>query len=102
MRSYLSRMKKCPSCGKQSEGAFCSGCGTALKNQGNCPSCGARLPAGARFCTGCGQAVAGAGAGARKGGAGARSGGGGSNLPWYLLGAAVAALALLLVVPYLR
>jgi len=100
VRSYLSRMKKCPSCGKQSEGAFCSGCGTALKNQGNCPSCGARLPAGARFCTGCGQAVA--GGGARTARAGGGSGGGGSNLPWYLLGAAVAALALLLVVPYLR
>jgi tetratricopeptide (TPR) repeat protein len=84
-------MKKCPSCGKQSEGAFCSHCGTALHDQGACPSCGARLPAGARFCTKCGQAV---GAAASKGG--------GSNLPWYLLGAALVALALLLVLPYLQ
>lgn len=45
----------------------------------------------ARFCTKCGASVAGAG-----------RGGGGSNLPWYLLGAAVAVLALLLVLPYLR
>ena len=37
-------------------GSFCSQCGTALGEQA-CPSCGGAVPAGARFCAGCGRSV---------------------------------------------
>ena len=71
---------KCPSCGATGqEGKFCAQCGAAL--QGSCPSCGAALAPGSRFCTKCGTP-----AGAPP--AGARAGIGGVGWPW-IAGAAV-------------
>jgi hypothetical protein len=50
---------KCPSCGADDQtGKFCAACGAGLDVQ--CSSCGAEIPAGARFCTACGEPVAGA------------------------------------------
>lgn len=79
---------ECPQCGHNQEtGNFCAECGTSL--QGACPSCDADLVPGARFCTGCGEPVAGRPAK-------------GSRTPYLLYaGAAVlgVAFALLVVVP---
>ena len=49
--------KHCPSCGAavQAGDKFCSGCGQKLEVAAFCPSCGAKVNAGDRFCSGCGQ-----------------------------------------------
>lgn len=44
---------KCPSCGAEAGGNFCSACGTPLK-QVKCRSCGASAAYGLKFCTRCG------------------------------------------------
>ena len=49
---------RCPNCGTENQtGSFCASCGAALDV--NCPSCGAEVPAGADYCTACGEPVAG-------------------------------------------
>jgi hypothetical protein len=48
----------CPSCGKPtSSGKFCEACGAPLTKP-ECPKCGAKLSAGARFCNNCGTKLA--------------------------------------------
>src|SRR5690349_20870632 len=49
---------RCPKCRHENrpQAKFCAGCGAALAR--SCASCGAELPEGARFCDGCGTAVA--------------------------------------------
>jgi len=44
---------KCPSCGAEATGRFCSSCGTSLV-QKQCPSCSAVVDVGTRFCRQCG------------------------------------------------
>lgn len=66
----------------------------------HCPECGADLVAGARFCTRCGTAAGGAGAG----GSGSRrptAAGGNPNLPWYIAGGVLLLLTIILLVPML-
>lgn len=109
----------CPSCGKQARGNFCHHCGASLGGR-FCNQCGNELEAGAKFCNQCG-APAGGDKSARKpkpSGAGAGSGKkkpprrspdaqpvpsrrqvaaeavGGSNLPWWIAGAALFGLIL--------
>jgi class 3 adenylate cyclase/tetratricopeptide (TPR) repeat protein len=55
----VNRAIPCPSCGhdNREEARFCDGCGTALARV--CPRCGTTLRAAARFCDGCGQPVSG-------------------------------------------
>lgn len=49
-----SKQTICPKCGKPSgEGKFCNNCGAPL-NLAQCPKCGAKNPAGTRFCGECG------------------------------------------------
>ena len=45
---------KCPGCGADASGAFCSNCGTRLTADRSCARCGSALPANARFCVQCG------------------------------------------------
>lgn len=87
---------RCPSCGAQSSGKFCSHCGAALGNP-SCAACGKTNAPGARFCAGCG---AGLGAGAGGGGAARPASGGGpssSMMPIVVAGVAVIAAILVYV-----
>lgn len=47
---------KCPSCGAEASGNFCSACGSPLDME-TCPSCGEPVRRGTKFCTSCGEAV---------------------------------------------
>jgi hypothetical protein len=79
---------KCPSCGAENQkGKFCAECGAGLDTQ--CPSCGAAVTPGARFCTSCGEPI----------GAEADAGGGGSRAPWLIAAAAVLVVLLVLFLP---
>jgi len=88
---------KCPECGKTSTGNFCQHCGAKLGGR-FCNQCGAELDAGARFCNQCGEKVAGgaarAPAGAHREAAAAVVGG--QNLPWWIAGAAMFVLIVVL------
>jgi hypothetical protein len=45
----------CPSCGVENEGGkFCQECGSALVAEAECPRCGTKYKAGAKFCPECG------------------------------------------------
>jgi len=99
----------CPSCGKPASGNFCQHCGASLGGR-FCNQCGAELHSGAKFCNQCGASV-GADAGAagasvtRGTGAGsvlaehraaAAATLGGANLPWWIAGAALFGLILVI------
>jgi hypothetical protein len=93
---------KCSNCGTESKGNFCSSCGAALRS-GDCAECGATLPPGARFCTRCGH-EAGSGAPADRSrrvrrGARPAAATSSSNLPWYIAGAVLLVLIVVLLVP---
>jgi hypothetical protein len=83
----------CPSCGAQTSGKFCSECGASLA-RGSCSKCGARLSARAKFCPECGTPTAGGGRAPVPPRAGARS----DRTAWYVAGAAVLGLLVVIVV----
>jgi hypothetical protein len=91
---------KCPNCGTQSTGRFCSSCGASLR-AADCSGCGTKLVPGARFCTQCGTPAADAPAARRLAGAGTGDAGS-SNLPWYIAGAVLVVLIVILVLPMVR
>jgi tetratricopeptide (TPR) repeat protein len=74
---------KCPNCGAEAEGKFCPDCGLRLAT-GQCASCEAKLEPGARFCTQCGVRVRSSAS---------------NSAGWYVAGAAVLALILVLLIP---
>ena len=74
----------CPACGNPATGKFCSSCGVIL--HASCPSCGAQLGVGSKFCHECGNAIARSFSRSRK--------------PWIVGGAVVAVIALAAVVWY--
>jgi tetratricopeptide (TPR) repeat protein len=97
----------CPACGKPASGNFCQHCGASLGGR-FCNKCGAKLEAGAKFCNQCGQPVSG-GRTVASGSAPIPSGSpaplaghraaaaatvGGNNLPWWIAGAALFGLIL--------
>ena len=85
---------KCPSCGTATEGGkFCANCGAALKKP-ECPGCGHKPPAGARFCNQCGTAM-----GASSAGAHASAGASGNPLAWWMAGALLVGLILVIAYP---
>ncbi len=108
--------RPCPQCGKPASGNFCQHCGASMGGR-FCTQCGAELTAGSRFCNQCGKPV---GAPAPAGGASpsgaqapaavtqdrtpgahrqaAAAAIGGSNLPWWIAGAAM--FVMILVVGY--
>jgi hypothetical protein len=95
---------KCPNCGTESKGNFCPSCGASMRVS-SCAECGGNLDPGARFCTRCGAETGGAAASGRGAGrARSRSASraaDSSNLPWYIAGAVLVVLILVLVVPIL-
>lgn len=93
------RGPSCPECGKSATGNFCQHCGARLGGR-FCNECGSEVAAGARFCNQCGTEVAGGAAGAGAGRAGehraaARAAFGGQNLPWWIAGAAMFVMIML-------
>jgi hypothetical protein len=81
---------KCPKCGANAAGKFCSNCGTAL-GAAACTKCGAPLSGSAKFCHTCGTP--------RSGGAAPGAQGG---IPWFLVGGAVVVLVAIIGVLQLR
>jgi hypothetical protein len=76
---------QCPVCAKESEGQYCPACGAPLQGAA-CEVCEAPLLPGARYCTQCGSPVR-----DRP-----------SPLPWFVAGAAIVALILVLLLPAIR
>jgi hypothetical protein len=76
---------KCYLCQTETPGAYCPACGAPAAGAA-CSACQTGLLAGARFCTGCGTPVRAAN----------------SHLPWYLAGAAVVGLIVVLLFPSIR
>lgn len=93
----------CPRCGTPVTGNFCASCGVALASR-FCNHCGAEAESGARFCNQCGNALGAApGAAASSGTAAATaSGGEGSRMVWWVAGAALVGLLLMVAYPVLR
>ena len=119
MMSEATKGRPCPQCGESASGNFCQNCGASLGGR-FCNQCGAKVAAGAKFCSECGTAVTGGGttpaatpasgstaaaasaAGGRRTGAAARQrverrdaaaeAVGGQNLAWWIAGAAMFAL----------
>ncbi|HUF76564.1 MAG TPA: zinc ribbon domain-containing protein [Longimicrobiales bacterium] len=73
----------CPECGKAAIGNFCQHCGATLGGR-FCDQCGAKTAPAAAFCNQCGAKMR---AGGRR--AAAASVIGGHNLPWWIAGAAM-------------
>lgn len=76
---------KCPSCSAETSGKFCNNCGASLQGA-RCASCGTDLTPGARFCHICGTPP------------GSRARSQGNLLPWFIAGAAVVTLLVVVLV----
>jgi len=84
---------KCPNCGANATGKFCSACGATLKSLA-CQRCGAPLSGGAKFCHACGAPT--------HGGPTGPTGRSTNPVPWLVAGGAVLALLVVLVIPKLK
>jgi tetratricopeptide (TPR) repeat protein len=73
---------RCPSCGAEASGKYCANCGASLAKE-KCRGCDRPLGPGIRFCPHCGEAV----------GVPSRTG---ENVAWYVAGAAMLVLIIIL------
>ena len=81
---------RCPKCGSDESGKFCSKCGSEVRTKAGgarCSKCGKNLEPGAMFCAECGQPT---GHRPAKGAA--------AHLPWILSGLALVAFAVALTI----
>jgi tetratricopeptide (TPR) repeat protein len=90
----------CPECRKPATGNFCQSCGAKLGGR-FCNQCGAKLSGGANFCNQCGAKAGGGSAGSARREA-ARGIMSGSNLAWWIAGAAMFVLIMVLGVQMVR
>jgi hypothetical protein len=119
----MSQTTTCPNCGASTSGNFCSSCGAALAGR-HCTQCGSSLVPGARFCNECGAGVgaspdptpppppatptsgaarsAGGRGPAPRGPSGAEPTGGSSSLGWWVAGAMMVLIMVVLALPILR
>jgi len=94
MTKQTSGQVSCPECNKPATGNFCQNCGAQLGGR-FCNQCGGSLSAGTKFCNKCGNKAPGGGGGGGGGGshrAAAAATVGGENIGWWLAGAAMFAL----------
>jgi hypothetical protein len=75
----------CPECGKAATGNFCQHCGAKLGGR-FCNQCGSKVAPAAAFCNQCGTKVEGGSVGHRAAAVSVVSG---QNLPWWIAGAAM-------------
>ena len=80
----------CPKCGETASGSFCQKCGAKVQGR-FCQKCGAQASPAAHFCNQCGNQIA-----VREHRAAATATLGGKNLPWWIAGAAMFALIVVL------
>lgn len=102
MMSDKAKAPFCPECDRPATGNFCQHCGAALGGR-FCNQCGGKVSAGAKFCNKCGAEVAGAPSG--RGGPrreAAASVFSGHNLAWWVAGAAMFALIVVVGVSMVR
>jgi len=90
----------CPECSKPATGNFCQNCGAKLGGR-FCNQCGAKLSGGAKFCNQCGAKASGGGGGGQRRDA-ARDLVSGQNLAWWIAGAAMFVLIMVLGVQMVR
>ena len=92
----------CPECSKPAIGNFCQNCGAKLGGR-FCNQCGAKISSGAKFCNQCGtKAGAGAAGAVAPHRVAAAAAFGGQNLAWWIAGAAMFVLIMVLGVRMVR
>ena len=94
----------CPRCGAAASGHFCSSCGSSLAAL-TCPSCAATFSPGARFCPRCGTSLTGDPAGGSRAALGAAApwrARAEPSVAWWITGASLVALILVIAWPILR
>jgi tetratricopeptide (TPR) repeat protein len=92
----------CPECSKPAIGNFCQNCGAKLGGR-FCNQCGGKISSGAKFCNQCGtKAGAGAAGAVAPHRVAAAAAFGGQNLAWWIAGAAMFVLIMVLGVRMVR
>lgn len=94
----------CVNCGTKVSGQFCSSCGKGVGGS-KCPKCGNTPEPGAEFCNMCGTGIAAAPGHAGAGGSGRPAGvgaGDSSKVAWWIAGALLTGIILMVVWPVIR
>lgn len=91
----------CPECNRPATGNFCAHCGANLGGR-FCNQCGTKVSPGAKFCNQCGAEVGGGGGRSGAHREAAASVFGGHNVAWWIAGAAMFALIVVVGVSMVR